>query len=142
MCIRDRGSASALFVEALASCHSLTKVNGKLIGDPLDLEMFNASGWMLDEPEASEGDPGDAVSSYVVPNTQHKAFDWTSFKSHNSPYQLGIVRRFEFTSKLQRMSVLVRNLREMKYRVYTLSLIHICRCRRYAVCRSRWSPYH
>eukprot|EP00826_Nyctotherus_ovalis_P014107 TRINITY_DN13896_c0_g2_i2.p1 TRINITY_DN13896_c0_g2~~TRINITY_DN13896_c0_g2_i2.p1 ORF type:complete len:141 (-),score=42.17 TRINITY_DN13896_c0_g2_i2:22-444(-) len=29
-----------------------------------------------------------------------------------------------------------------KYYQYTLSLIHICRCRRYAVCRSRWSPYH
>eukprot|EP00826_Nyctotherus_ovalis_P006856 TRINITY_DN11673_c0_g1_i2.p1 TRINITY_DN11673_c0_g1~~TRINITY_DN11673_c0_g1_i2.p1 ORF type:complete len:315 (-),score=71.65 TRINITY_DN11673_c0_g1_i2:20-964(-) len=26
--------------------------------------------------------------------------------------------------------------------MYKLSLIHICRCRRYAVCRSRWSPYH
>ena len=26
--------------------------------------------------------------------------------------------------------------------VITLSLIHIWRCRRYAVCRSRWSPYH
>eukprot|EP00826_Nyctotherus_ovalis_P052293 TRINITY_DN6609_c0_g1_i2.p2 TRINITY_DN6609_c0_g1~~TRINITY_DN6609_c0_g1_i2.p2 ORF type:complete len:117 (+),score=1.45 TRINITY_DN6609_c0_g1_i2:159-509(+) len=26
--------------------------------------------------------------------------------------------------------------------VLGLSLIHICRCRRYAVCRSRWSPYH
>eukprot|EP00826_Nyctotherus_ovalis_P023150 TRINITY_DN17816_c0_g1_i2.p1 TRINITY_DN17816_c0_g1~~TRINITY_DN17816_c0_g1_i2.p1 ORF type:complete len:108 (-),score=24.76 TRINITY_DN17816_c0_g1_i2:10-333(-) len=25
---------------------------------------------------------------------------------------------------------------------WDLSLIHICRCRRYAVCRSRWSPYH
>eukprot|EP00826_Nyctotherus_ovalis_P025078 TRINITY_DN19383_c0_g1_i1.p1 TRINITY_DN19383_c0_g1~~TRINITY_DN19383_c0_g1_i1.p1 ORF type:complete len:120 (+),score=24.65 TRINITY_DN19383_c0_g1_i1:241-600(+) len=25
---------------------------------------------------------------------------------------------------------------------FSLSLIHICRCRRYAVCRSRWSPYH
>eukprot|EP00826_Nyctotherus_ovalis_P007620 TRINITY_DN11928_c0_g1_i2.p1 TRINITY_DN11928_c0_g1~~TRINITY_DN11928_c0_g1_i2.p1 ORF type:complete len:227 (+),score=75.42 TRINITY_DN11928_c0_g1_i2:581-1261(+) len=25
---------------------------------------------------------------------------------------------------------------------HSLSLIHICRCRRYAVCRSRWSPYH
>ena len=25
---------------------------------------------------------------------------------------------------------------------YVLSLIHIWRCRRYAVCRSRWSPYH
>eukprot|EP00826_Nyctotherus_ovalis_P055437 TRINITY_DN7359_c0_g4_i3.p1 TRINITY_DN7359_c0_g4~~TRINITY_DN7359_c0_g4_i3.p1 ORF type:complete len:261 (-),score=50.57 TRINITY_DN7359_c0_g4_i3:24-806(-) len=26
--------------------------------------------------------------------------------------------------------------------VLKLSLIHICRCRRYAVCRSRWSPDH
>lgn len=114
-----KGSASALFVEALASCHSLTKVNGKLIGDPLDLEMFRASEWMLDESETGEGDPGDAVCSYVVPNAQHKAFDWTALRAHNSPYQLGIVRRFEFASKLQRMSVLVQNLREMKYRVYT-----------------------
>ena len=23
-----------------------------------------------------------------------------------------------------------------------LSLIHICRCRRSTLCRSRWSPYH
>eukprot|EP00826_Nyctotherus_ovalis_P022470 TRINITY_DN17413_c0_g2_i3.p4 TRINITY_DN17413_c0_g2~~TRINITY_DN17413_c0_g2_i3.p4 ORF type:complete len:123 (-),score=18.47 TRINITY_DN17413_c0_g2_i3:11-379(-) len=28
------------------------------------------------------------------------------------------------------------------YEIIPLSLIHICRCRRYAVCRSRWSPYH
>eukprot|EP00826_Nyctotherus_ovalis_P021141 TRINITY_DN16768_c0_g3_i6.p1 TRINITY_DN16768_c0_g3~~TRINITY_DN16768_c0_g3_i6.p1 ORF type:complete len:279 (-),score=52.58 TRINITY_DN16768_c0_g3_i6:18-854(-) len=27
-------------------------------------------------------------------------------------------------------------------RVNTLSLIHICRCRRLLTCRSRWSPYH
>eukprot|EP00826_Nyctotherus_ovalis_P064958 TRINITY_DN9539_c0_g1_i20.p2 TRINITY_DN9539_c0_g1~~TRINITY_DN9539_c0_g1_i20.p2 ORF type:complete len:117 (-),score=33.88 TRINITY_DN9539_c0_g1_i20:16-366(-) len=26
--------------------------------------------------------------------------------------------------------------------VLTLSLIHICRCRRLLTCRSRWSPYH
>eukprot|EP00826_Nyctotherus_ovalis_P012488 TRINITY_DN13308_c0_g1_i2.p1 TRINITY_DN13308_c0_g1~~TRINITY_DN13308_c0_g1_i2.p1 ORF type:complete len:505 (+),score=140.55 TRINITY_DN13308_c0_g1_i2:126-1640(+) len=29
-----------------------------------------------------------------------------------------------------------------RHKGYNLSLIHICRCRRYAVCRSRWSPYH
>eukprot|EP00826_Nyctotherus_ovalis_P010039 TRINITY_DN12664_c0_g2_i1.p1 TRINITY_DN12664_c0_g2~~TRINITY_DN12664_c0_g2_i1.p1 ORF type:complete len:192 (+),score=57.69 TRINITY_DN12664_c0_g2_i1:299-874(+) len=28
----------------------------------------------------------------------------------------------------------------MKRIIVSLSLIHICRCRRYAVCRSRWSP--
>ena len=29
-----------------------------------------------------------------------------------------------------------------KNSLFGLSLIHIWRCRRYAVCRSRWSPYH
>eukprot|EP00826_Nyctotherus_ovalis_P012216 TRINITY_DN13206_c0_g2_i4.p1 TRINITY_DN13206_c0_g2~~TRINITY_DN13206_c0_g2_i4.p1 ORF type:complete len:216 (+),score=58.89 TRINITY_DN13206_c0_g2_i4:422-1069(+) len=29
-----------------------------------------------------------------------------------------------------------------EWKIFKLSLIHICRCRRYAVCRSRWSPYH
>eukprot|EP00826_Nyctotherus_ovalis_P013359 TRINITY_DN13601_c0_g1_i13.p1 TRINITY_DN13601_c0_g1~~TRINITY_DN13601_c0_g1_i13.p1 ORF type:complete len:251 (+),score=65.91 TRINITY_DN13601_c0_g1_i13:382-1134(+) len=32
--------------------------------------------------------------------------------------------------------------KELITRILYLSLIHICRCRRYAVCRSRWSPYH
>ena len=31
---------------------------------------------------------------------------------------------------------------ELSLPVLKLSLIHIWRCRRYAVCRSRWSPYH
>eukprot|EP00826_Nyctotherus_ovalis_P009639 TRINITY_DN12548_c0_g1_i5.p1 TRINITY_DN12548_c0_g1~~TRINITY_DN12548_c0_g1_i5.p1 ORF type:complete len:135 (-),score=45.78 TRINITY_DN12548_c0_g1_i5:16-420(-) len=35
-----------------------------------------------------------------------------------------------------RYEVLKKHQKECKY----LSLIHICRCRRYAVCRSRWSP--
>eukprot|EP00826_Nyctotherus_ovalis_P026204 TRINITY_DN2046_c0_g3_i3.p2 TRINITY_DN2046_c0_g3~~TRINITY_DN2046_c0_g3_i3.p2 ORF type:complete len:119 (-),score=33.96 TRINITY_DN2046_c0_g3_i3:21-377(-) len=33
-------------------------------------------------------------------------------------------------------------IKEMSGPIEYLSLIHICRCRRYAVCRSRWSPYH
>jgi hypothetical protein len=27
-------------LESLASCHSITYVNGELIGDPLDVKMF------------------------------------------------------------------------------------------------------
>lgn len=30
----------------MASCHSLTKIEGELSGDPLDLKMFNATGWV------------------------------------------------------------------------------------------------
>lgn len=34
------------FVACMASCHSLTKIEGELSGDPLDLKMFNATGWV------------------------------------------------------------------------------------------------
>lgn len=30
----------------LACCHSLTFVNGELIGDPLDIQMFKATNWV------------------------------------------------------------------------------------------------
>lgn len=33
-------------LHAMASCHSLTKINGKLCGDPLDLSMFESTEWV------------------------------------------------------------------------------------------------
>ena len=37
------------FLEGIASCHSITYVDGELIGDPLDVKMFQATGWVLEE---------------------------------------------------------------------------------------------
>ena len=34
------------FVVCMSSCHSLTNINGELSGDPLDLKMFNTTGWV------------------------------------------------------------------------------------------------
>lgn len=42
-------SPKSLFLESLASCHSITYVNDELIGDPLDVKMFQATGWILEE---------------------------------------------------------------------------------------------
>ena len=33
-------------VVAMASCHSINIVDGDLMGDPLDLKMFEASNWV------------------------------------------------------------------------------------------------
>lgn len=32
---------------AMTSCHSLIIVDGKLQGDPLDVKMFEATGWVI-----------------------------------------------------------------------------------------------
>lgn len=33
----------------MASTHAITYVNGNLVGDPLDVKMFQATDWLLDE---------------------------------------------------------------------------------------------
>lgn len=35
------------FITAMATCHSLTIIDGKLTGDPLDLNMFNSTNWVI-----------------------------------------------------------------------------------------------
>ena len=33
-------------LNAMATCHSLTLIGGQVTGDPLDLKMFEATGWV------------------------------------------------------------------------------------------------
>ncbi len=37
------------------SCTAIAKLNNKLIGDPLDVVMFNFTCWSLDEPKQING---------------------------------------------------------------------------------------
>jgi magnesium-transporting ATPase (P-type) len=37
------------FVKAMVNCHSLTRINGRLVGDPLDLKMFEFISYGLEE---------------------------------------------------------------------------------------------
>jgi magnesium-transporting ATPase (P-type) len=34
------------FIATMATCHSLTLIDGKLTGDPLDIKMFEATQWV------------------------------------------------------------------------------------------------
>ena len=52
-----RNQNSTLLAEAMASCTAITHVNGTLVGDPLDIQMFEATGWTLDETEQRRVDP-------------------------------------------------------------------------------------
>lgn len=47
------------FIACMAACHSLTKIEGELSGDPLDLKMFEATGWVRRRPlREGNGLPG------------------------------------------------------------------------------------
>ncbi|RZC41797.1 cation-transporting ATPase 13A3, partial [Asbolus verrucosus] len=86
------------FVQAMATCHSLTQIDGKLNGDPLDLSMFEFTNWHLEEP----GEDETARYDMLVPAIVKPSKDF--------PYEIGIIRQFPFSSTLQCMSVICREL--------------------------------
>ncbi|TNN69868.1 putative cation-transporting ATPase 13A3 [Liparis tanakae] len=90
---------NSVFVAGMATCHSLTKIEGVLSGDPLDLKMFSATGWILEEPTEEET----ALHNPIMPTVS---------------CEIGIVRQFPFSSTLQRMSVVIRRLGEKHMHAY------------------------
>ncbi|XP_024908394.1 probable cation-transporting ATPase 13A3 isoform X2 [Cynoglossus semilaevis] len=108
------------FVACMAACHSLTKIDGELCGDPLDLKMFNATGWVLEEPTEEETALHNPIMPTVVRPPKH-ILPETSLNHHLSEsmlFEIGIVRQFPFSSALQRMSVVVRKLGEKHMDAY------------------------
>lgn len=112
------------FVECLATCHGITTVKGKLIGDPIDVKMFQSCGWVLKENVENQNNYDSLVLAYVRPkaetdihvkltdnvsNNDEKGDDKKEELILKEHYELGIVRRFDFSSKLQRMTTLVKD---------------------------------
>lgn len=116
----------AILLESLACCHSLTRVHEKLTGDTLDIRVFEETGWVLEENLENFDD---FLLAVVYPTEfSHEKAEKTDFNkvkqqlysnaTANQNVQVGIIRRFAFSSRLQRMSVIVKSLHEKKFRVH------------------------
>ena len=115
----------------MACCHSITYIGEELIGDPLDIKMFESTKWNLYEQGNTNSMIGgnDLVLATVTPNNkknhvvrndEESDFE-DSYKSEQQndiiersklvmdPFELQIIKRFDFESKLMRMSVLVKH---------------------------------
>lgn len=123
---------------ALATCHSLKVVDGEVIGDPLDVKMFEYTGWTLDEGKeraakattksgtAKDGkskltERPPALVQTVVRPPGGQAFEVEdAIKSgrHAHFLELGVLRTFEFVSSLRRMSVIVKRLKSQSMEVF------------------------
>ncbi|WVQ83070.1 hypothetical protein IAT38_005208 [Cryptococcus sp. DSM 104549] len=115
---------------ALATCHALKLIDGETIGDPLDIKMFEYTGWTLDEgqsrPVTAKGGAGQArpqalVQTVVRPPGTDKWRMEDALKQgskHAHFLELGVIRTFDFVSALRRMSVIVKRLKSTSMEVY------------------------
>ncbi|CAG5864327.1 unnamed protein product [Menidia menidia] len=114
------------FVACMATCHSLTKIDGQLSGDPLDLKMFEATGWILEEATEEETALHNRIMPTVVrppkqllpPEPPQSLEQDMELYELSTAYEIGIVRQFPFSSGLQRMSVVARLLGEKRMDAY------------------------
>ncbi|XP_077343608.1 putative cation-transporting ATPase 13A4 [Lithobates pipiens] len=88
-------SGGPLFT-AMTSCHSLIMVDGKLQGDPLDVKMFEATAWILDDTCKDFCDENTSQNKIVRPGPDF-----------NSDMDDGvkILFQYPFSSAMMRMSV-------------------------------------
>lgn len=91
----------------MACCHTLTKIEGQLTGDPLDLKMFEATNFIFEEPNVDDTNKFDMLTPTVVrpaelardSNDFIMNFDPATGKP--PPFEVGIIRELPFSSSLQ-----------------------------------------
>ena len=128
-----------LYIECLATCHNLTMVKGQIIGDPIDVKMLESVGWILrenfDDKKKSVKAYDPLVLAYVRPKTEKKmdipitsleGLDEDDLIAYNIDlnklklyYELSIIRRFNFDYLKQRLTVLVKNLHDNYFKIFS-----------------------
>ncbi|KAF3760211.1 hypothetical protein M406DRAFT_343355 [Cryphonectria parasitica EP155] len=98
----------------MATCHSLRSIDDELVGDPLDVKMFDFTRWTYEEGQQSSGGDDDeenlGLSPSIARPPPEMAHELTSTNRAGElvPLELGVLKLFEFVSQLRRMSVIVR----------------------------------
>ncbi|OJJ55329.1 hypothetical protein ASPSYDRAFT_159263 [Aspergillus sydowii CBS 593.65] len=102
-----------IIIRIMATCHSLRVVDDELLGDPLDVKMFQFTGWSFQEggglaPEHQNSENETIVPSIARPPNATASVNGGNHDIVNGAVELGILRSFEFVSQLRRASVIVR----------------------------------
>lgn len=95
-------------LNTMATCHSLRNIDDELMGDPLDLKMFEFTGWEFEEGEHRNNsedapDQGLGLASGLSPSVVRPPGCIDA--------ELGMLRIFEFDAQLRRSSVIVKRYR-------------------------------
>lgn len=123
-------------IYTMATCHSLRVMDGELLGDPLDVKMFQFTGWTFEEGgNAHRSQENGGYDETITPSVAKPPASYNTGGSDNvrtpflfltfpvykipvlsgankvvgqAPVELGVLRSFEFVSHLRRTSVIVR----------------------------------
>ena len=114
------------YIECIATCHNVTKYKGKIIGNELDIKLLESINWKIVDNDYGNFD---LLNTYLRPKEELNLDEKLKNIKDNdeeekiisSHYELGVIKSFSFSSRLQRMSVIVKDPNEDYYKIY-------CKC--------------
>lgn len=104
------------FVSGLVSCHSLTIIDKQIVGDPLDLKMFESTKWTMEEQDVADSSNFHMLFPTVVKPPKNYSVEYQNVEED---LQIGIIREFPFSSSSQRMGVIIRKLGAQHFEYYS-----------------------
>ena len=115
-----------LYFECLTSCHCLSIINNKIIGDPIDVKMFQNTDWILEEKQNDEKNiknkDEEIINNYEEGDDLNEVKILYTTKPKDNidldSYEIEIYKRFDFSSNLQRMSVIVKDINENYFKIF------------------------
>ncbi|KAL8813097.1 MAG: hypothetical protein Q9200_000513 [Gallowayella weberi] len=129
-------------LHTMASCHSLRNVDGELVGDPLDLKMFEFTNWTFTEGSLDPfSQQIDELKSHDCSTAKPPAgldfeVDGSGESENNNAIQLSIIKGFEFVPQLRRASVIVSEAGNRDANIYVKGAPECMR----DICRSESFP--
>lgn len=114
-------AANKAILYTMATCHTLKLVDGILVGDPLDMIMFEFTNWRYEEGTELQDDSGMEGSAMATPAiARPQAGHEYEYASENqtNPVELQVLKQFDFVSQLRRASVIVQQAGEEVSTVY------------------------
>ncbi|KAF2199314.1 hypothetical protein GQ43DRAFT_482568 [Delitschia confertaspora ATCC 74209] len=126
----------------MATCHSLRMIDGELLGDPLDVKMFQFTGWSYEEGEHRSSGGGEDADTKLSPSVARpppgREYDVDIGDDEgNRRVELGVLKSFEFVSHLRRASVIVRQFGSPSGSVYVKGAPEVMK----EICRPETLPH-
>ena len=112
------------YIECLACCHHITYVNDSLVGDSIDVKMFESLDWIMkDNINITEKNNYDSqILNYIMPKSEEEKTNLppgdVGGEKFNKSYKIGIVKKFLLSNQLQRMTVIGKNINENYFKVF------------------------
>ena len=124
----DTNNTITYFMECLATCHSVTKINDENKGNSIDIKIFNEVNWIYDPLNLTSysNDQFEVKPKKYFKITEEQFFMKNKNTKINlseneelNSYKLKVIYRSHFESRNQSMSVIVKNNFNNSIRLYT-----------------------